>query len=79
MKRYEPTYKKLTEKEAKKFIQKNRDKLEFNFFIDYQDAYNKEMMNCKNVYDRNWGKRIVLRHCIYDDYYELNDLYEDWL
>ena len=69
----------LTMKEGKAFIQKNKDKLEGNGFMDYMDYYNKDMMNCRDVYDKNWGKRIVLRHCVYDDYYELNTLYEDWL
>ena len=79
MKEYEPKYKRLTMEEGKAFIQKNKDKLEGNGFMDYMDYYNKDMMNCRDVCDKNWGKRIVLRHCVYDDYCELNTLYEDWL
>lgn len=72
-------YKKLTIDQAKEFIVKNKDKLEFNFFMDYEDYYNKALMNCKNVYDKDWSKRIVIRHNVFDDYYELNVLYEEWL
>ena len=79
MKEYKPEYKRLTIKEGEAFIQKNKHRLEGNFFMDVYDYYNKDMMNCRDVYDKNWGKRIVLRHDVFDDYYELNTLYEDWL
>ena len=75
---YRPNYIKLTIEEGKAFIEKNKNKLESNFFLDYMDYYNKSMMNCKNVYDKNWNQRIVIRKNIYGDYYQLNELYKDW-
>lgn len=79
MKEYDPKYIKLTLKQGEEFIKKNKEKLEANYFMEYQDYYNKAMMNCRNAYDKNWGERIVLRHLIYNDYYELNDIYKEWL
>ena len=79
MERYKPKYKTLSKEQGEAFIEKNKDKLECNCFMDYEDYYNKDMMRCRDAYDKNWGKRIVLRWNMYSQSYQLNTLYEKWL
>lgn len=43
--KYEPKFKKLTIEQGKAFIAKNREKLSFNYFMNYEDCYNNSMMN----------------------------------
>jgi len=76
--KYKPIYKHLTIKEGEAFFEKNKDKLEIDVYMDYTEYYNIKMMNCRDVADKNRGKRIVLRRCCFNDYYELNILYENW-